>query len=110
MGKKTVNELMWNSRIILPEHREAMIELEIEQNKKKRPILDEQKLSEFAYVLQESLMERKKIKVILFNEFNNIELKGIVSKIDQTARKIRLEVEGDIEWIKIDDIIDIFFV
>lgn len=110
MGKKTVSELIWNSRIILPEHREAMIELEIEQSKRKKPIFDEQQLNEFAYVLLESLMERKQVKIILFDEYDDIEIKGVVSKIDQTARKIRIDTKNDIEWVKIDDIIDIFFV
>jgi hypothetical protein len=105
------SNLLWEgSRIILPEHREGIIKQRINLMKRNKPALDEQKIEEFAYIIQESLLENRTVKVLVFGDFGDIEYKGVVTKVDQQYRKMKLENSDDCEWIKLDDIVDMFFV
>ncbi|MGG3278844.1 YolD-like family protein [Paenibacillus solani] len=105
--KKLEGNGLWeSSRMMLPEHKEAIIRKRLEEGRKDRPTLDPQQMELIEQALVESFHEHRTITVRLFDEYEDIELKGIVVLIHAFKREIKLSIgEGDWHWIKIDEIV-----
>jgi len=110
MSKKLQgNGLFESSRMMLPEHKEAIIVYNRSLQKKSRPQLDEQELGRISMLLTESMQLRKEIVLVLFGEFKTIEVTGIVTKVDLQQKRIRFNKDSDEDyrWINLSDIIDV---
>jgi len=106
MSKKLEKNGLWeSSRMMLPEHREAIIEQNKTLLKKDKPIMDEEELENIEKVLWESYRLEVTITVVLFDELENIHRTGRVTKIDQYKRMIMLQNENDYDWLKLDSIV-----
>lgn len=76
---------MWeSSRMMLPEHVEALINHDIEQKKRERIYLDDQELEYISGALQGSLRQRIMITVKLYDPFEQLLVTGIVERIDRS--------------------------
>ncbi|GIP32982.1 YolD-like family protein [Paenibacillus sp. J2TS4] len=107
MSKKLQgNGLFESSRMMLPEHKEAYLRLQQNLHKNPRPQLDEQETDRISMLLAESMRFRKEVTLILFGEWDRPELAGVVTKMDQQQKKVRLTQGNDFLWVKIADIID----
>ncbi|MGP0585831.1 YolD-like family protein [Paenibacillus timonensis] len=108
MSKKLQgNGLFESSRMMLPEHKEAYILHQRNLQKNSRPQLDDQETERISMLAAESLQLRKEVTVVLFGEFDVPKLTGVVTKIDQQQKKIRLTQGNHFEWINVTDIIDV---
>ena len=108
MSKKLQdNGLFESSRMMLPEHKEAFILHQQNLLKKARPQLDDQEKERLSRLMAESIQCRKKVMLIIFTEFDEVSLSGIVIKVDQQQQKIKLAQNNDFIWINITDIIDV---
>lgn len=106
MTKLDGNGLWESSRMMLPEHREAIIRLQLKQGRKDRPTLDSQEMELIEQALAESFHEHRSITLRLFDEYEDQELTGTVSVIHTYRREIKLATGiGEWKWIKIDDIV-----
>lgn len=107
MGKKLIdNGLFESSRMILPEHREAYLKEKREQERRGKPVLDEQEVQLIEEVIMESYCERRFITLTVFNPFDDEILRGVVTSIDKPSRRIKLvRGEEDYSFIKIEEII-----
>ncbi|MNJ54969.1 YolD-like protein [compost metagenome] len=106
MSKKLTNNGLWeSSRMMLPQHREAHILREKTAGKKERPQIDEQEADRLSRIIAESMLYGQEVTLLVFGQFNETELKGIVTKIDQQRKKIRLIQGHDVFWVSITDII-----
>ncbi|MFT9486037.1 MAG: YolD-like family protein [Tepidibacillus sp.] len=94
-----MEDLRWSSRIILPEHREAMVRFKKEMFEKQKPTLDEQQM-----------MDHRQVRIITYGEYEDTEYKGVIANIDMQYRKLKLEMANDFEWIKLDNILDIILI
>ncbi|WP_339222604.1 YolD-like family protein [Paenibacillus sp. FSL W7-1332] len=105
MSKKLEGNGLWeSSRMMLPERKEAIIRLQLQEGRKDRPTLDRQEFELIEQALAESFHEHRTITVRLFDEYEDTELIGIVVLIHTFRREIKLSIaEGDWRWIKIDD-------
>ncbi|MFE6076720.1 YolD-like family protein [Paenibacillus sp. NPDC057886] len=105
-SKLTANGVYEGSRIILPEHREAYVKAMSEQERRGKPVLDEQELQLIEDVLMESFHEHTTVTLTVFNPFDDEVLRGVVTAIDKPNRRIKL-VRGaeDYSWPKIEEII-----
>ncbi|MEY8748650.1 YolD-like family protein [Bacillales bacterium AN1005] len=93
------------SRIILPEHRDAYLAHMREQERRGKPVLDEQELQLIEDVLVESYNERTTVTLTVFNPFDDEELRGVVTAIDKPSRKIKfVRSEDDYSYIEIEAI------
>lgn len=92
---------MWATKMMLPEHRNALARLEKEAIKKTRPILHEDEMEDIYRAIHESLVTGSAITVMLFGEYENSEHSGVVAKIDPLRKMIQLQDE----WIVMADII-----
>ncbi|OBZ08064.1 YolD-like family protein [Bacillus sp. FJAT-26390] len=99
--KKLEGNGMWeSSRMMLPEHKVALNAWDIERQKRQRIHLDEQEWEDVSRSVQESMQRREPIKLKMFHEFEDLEVNGIVDRVDQLQG--RFMVDG--EWFLIKDI------
>jgi hypothetical protein len=95
------SNLLWEgSRMILPEHKIAMLNQQHETTRRQRVVLDEQEWEEISAAVAESMELRKEIKLRMYHPFEEVEVIGIVDRVDQHGS--RFMVDG--EWFKIGDI------
>ncbi|MGG3278769.1 YolD-like family protein [Paenibacillus solani] len=107
--KKLEGNGLWeSSRMMLPEHKEAIIRKRLEEGRKDRPTLDPQEIELIEQALAESFHEHRAVTVRLYDEYEDTELTGMVVLIHTFRREIKLSItEGEWQWIKIDDIISV---
>ena len=108
MSKKLSNNGLWeSSRMMLPEHREAIIRTQSMGIAKKRPELDSQELELIATAIRESYTLHIEITLILYNEYENKIITGTVVGVDYQRGRIKVQTEDEIEPIKINKIIGV---
>lgn len=91
--KKLEGNGLWeSSRMMLPEHKETIIRRQLEEGRKDRPTLDPQEMELIEQTLAESFHAHRRIKVRLFDEYEDIELTGTVSVIHTYRREISLQL------------------
>ncbi|MFB4322711.1 YolD-like family protein [Priestia sp. BR_2] len=107
--KKLEGNGLWeSSRMMLPEHKETIIRRQLEEGRKDRPTLDPQEMELIEQALAESFHEHRAVTVRLFDEYEDVELRGIVVLIHTFRREIKLSMsEGEWQWIKIDEVISV---
>ncbi|GAA0390670.1 YolD-like family protein [Paenibacillus motobuensis] len=99
----------WERSFILPEHKRAIERQDHESKRKTKPILDTQELEQIQLVLSESFHEHKRITLRLFDEFDDVEISGIVTAIQAYRREIKMATSpGDWQWIRIVDILGVY--
>ncbi|AZS15383.1 YolD-like family protein [Paenibacillus lutimineralis] len=100
---------IWERSFILPEHKEAMKRQSREATRKTRPVLDVQELEQIQLVLSESFHEHKRITLRLYDEYEDVEISGIVTVIQTYRREIKFATTpGEWQWIRIDDILGVY--
>ncbi|WP_438497996.1 YolD-like family protein [Paenibacillus sp. IHBB 3054] len=104
-----LNSIFDCSRMMLPEHKRRIINDEQEQGwrDRKMPVLDAQEWELIDQALIYSMQQRQQITVNLFNLEQDIKLRGMVLKVDRQLRRIKLQLEDDYDWVKIDDLIGV---
>jgi len=107
MGKKLIhNGLFESSRLILPEFREAYLKEKREQERRGKPVLDEQEVQLIEQAVLQSYQERRSVTLTVFSPFDDEVLRGVVASIDKPSRRIKLvRGEEDYSFIKIEEII-----
>lgn len=103
------NGLFESSRMMLPEHKEAYILHQQNLRKNSRPQLDDQETERLSKIVAESMLFRKEVTLVLFGEFDDAKLTGVVTKIDQQQKNIRLAQGNDFVWINTENIIGAVF-
>lgn len=106
-SKLTDNGVFEGSRFILPEHRDAHLNEMREQERRGKPVLDEQEMQLIEEAIFESYQERHSVTLTVFNPFDDEEIKGVVAAIDKQSRRVKLvRGEEDYSWIQIEEIIN----
>ncbi|MEK5060457.1 hypothetical protein BK126_04320 [Paenibacillus sp. FSL H7-0326] len=106
MGKLEGNGIMESSRMIMPEHRQAFIDRQLEKTKRSKPIIDEQEMQLIERALVDSYNQRELVELVVFDSFENKHLLGIVSTIDTYKRRIKLTTsKDDFVWVELRDIL-----
>ncbi|MFB5269629.1 YolD-like family protein [Paenibacillus enshidis] len=81
-----------SSRMMLPEHRVAINRQQREELRKQKPVLDDQEMEFIEAALSESLHKHRTFRIRLFDEYEDVELSGIVNSILTSRREIKLSV------------------
>ncbi|MCR2804938.1 YolD-like family protein [Paenibacillus soyae] len=101
MRKKLEGNGLWeSSRMMLPEHKAAIIRHTESLKRRERVQLDEQEWEHVSRAVSESLQRRQPITVRLFHPMELLTVIGIVDRVDEL--KGRFMVDG--EWFPIADI------
>ncbi|GAB7387339.1 hypothetical protein BSNK01_11750 [Bacillaceae bacterium] len=104
------SNLLWeSSRMILPEHKQALNEHRRRQEweeQNRRPELDEQELQEMTYRLQEAFHTQKEAVIKFWDDREGIvAFRGVVSEV----RRDRFRIVNSVgrRWIMVRDVIDV---
>src|SRR5690554_5643228 len=94
-NKLTVgSNLRWeSSRMMLPEHVETILEHNRIIKGRKQPELDEQEVAAFIRLIRDSIISRKVIKISLFDEYEDLQVIGLVERIDEYRKMIKVDGE-----------------
>lgn len=95
MTIKDRGQMKWVA-LMLPEHRLGLERLKREEEEIERPLLDEQQLERLDYILAESLREKKRIQILVYEEKKMVSIEGILRDYSPVKREIRLEGERSI--------------
>jgi len=100
------NGLWESSRMMLPEHSVAINQQLRDEGRKVMPMLDAQEMELIERALAESYRDHRRIKLRVFDEYEDIELAGIVTAVQTYRWEIKLATgPGDWQWVKIEDIL-----
>jgi hypothetical protein len=91
--------------MIMPEHKQRILNDAMNEETRKKPVLDPQLIEEIQQVLAQSLEDCSPITLKLFGEHEDRSIHGIVMRVDQYLRQIKFRYGDDWDWIKIEDII-----
>lgn len=97
-----------SSRMVLPEHREAILEYRKDLNKKQKPDMDEQELQEIDRKLRDSMQWKQPVSIIIFGEFEDRELSGEITYVDPYLKRVKVEFEDGYEWVDLVDVVNVY--
>ncbi|MEK4882621.1 MULTISPECIES: YolD-like family protein [Paenibacillus] len=105
--KKLEGNGLWeSSRMIMPEHKNRMLDDALNEETRKKPDLDPQALAEISQVLAQSLEDCSPITLTLFGEYKDKTIHGIVMKVDRQHGQIKFRHDDDWDWIKVEDVVN----
>lgn len=84
--------------MMLPEHKSAMSTCSKDQHKRSRINLDDKEWEDISRIIAGSLKQRIPIKFKMFHELEDLEVNGIVDRVDQ--HQSRFMVDGECFRIK----------
>jgi hypothetical protein len=105
---------MWeSSRMMLPEHVEAINRQKKESQKKERPNFDQQHLEQVEMMIRQYIYSEVKLFIIVYGEYEETDLHGKITNFDSQMKRMKVEWqtkdgEDDFQWVSIYDIVDIF--
>ncbi|MDB5054806.1 MAG: hypothetical protein JWM44_2856 [Bacilli bacterium] len=108
MSKKLEKNGMWeSSRMMLPEHREEILKENKKVHKRIRPHMHEEELEIISSEIYRSYRLNEEIELVLFDDYEDIHYTGIVIRMDQFNRVIKIQSGEDYAFIKMDDIVKV---
>ncbi|MCH1624857.1 YolD-like family protein [Ferdinandcohnia quinoae] len=96
MKKLQGNGLWESSRMMLMEHRDAIIHRSMESKHEQMPVVDEQKQEEINRILLQAFKENLEIKISYFHEKEFNDVTGIITHLDGVKQCIKIHDD----WIK----------
>ncbi|MCZ8514347.1 YolD-like family protein [Paenibacillus filicis] len=100
--------LVWEgSRMMLPEHKQALIKQRISLKKQTRPELTEEEQQEMFGRLKASRSEKIEVTITVYGEYENQSFTGIVTGIDPRLYLVKLEFNHDWKLFDFTDIIGV---
>jgi hypothetical protein len=97
------SNMRWEgSRMMLPEHVEALKKLKEDNKKIPKHELDEQELEEIGIVVMDSLNHELEVLVTYWKDGFYHELVGTIDKVDMQTKRIKLRMGDEYEYINID--------
>ncbi|WP_342479502.1 YolD-like family protein [Paenibacillus sp. FSL F4-0097] len=104
--KKLEGNGLWEgSRMIMPEHKIRILDDALNEETRKKPDLDPQAMVEISQVLAQSLEDCSPITLTVFKEYEDMQIHGIVMRVDQQLNQIKFR-QGDYwDWINLEDVV-----
>lgn len=104
MTKKLENNGLWeSSRMMLPEHKERIIEMNNRPERRTKPVLDPQRWEEINERLSEACRTGEEIALLLWEPERDRKVRGAIAKLDLPS--YRIFIGG--EWVKLVSIVGI---
>lgn len=108
MSKKLQGNGIWeSSRMMLPQHRERIIENQKLYKKKIKPIIHEDEWELIFQNINLSLSEHENVKVVIFGEYEYSEVNGVVTSVSQIQSKFKIENDCGFEWVDFNEIVSV---
>lgn len=108
MSKKLSGNGIWeSSRMMLPQHRERIIDNQKIPLRKTKPIIHADEWEIITQNINLSLSEQEQVTVTIFGEFENSEVSGVVKNVSPIQKKLKLENDEGFEWIDFNEIVSV---
>ncbi|GMA59439.1 hypothetical protein GCM10025858_39430 [Alicyclobacillus sacchari] len=91
-------------RLVLPEHRALMAQIQRERTRRKRPALTEERLEEMQYTLSEAIREGCAVRVTVFTPERDVVLMGYVSVC---GRELRVQTCNGVRIVDVRDVVGV---
>ncbi|MFK7695911.1 YolD-like family protein [Paenibacillus sp. HJGM_3] len=91
--------------MMLPQHKEQSLRQAQEWKKRKRPTIDAQEQERILQEIGQALQGKTTVTLTLFEEYEDRVISGVPVSYSQHRKTLRMEIEGEPEWIHFDDII-----
>lgn len=85
--------------MVLPEHREALLDRQREQRKHTRPELDEDEQLIIDQAISMSMHAKSEVTLTVYDMFEDRQLVGYVVRVDQYRGRLLVQTEAGDEWI-----------
>ncbi|WP_026676864.1 YolD-like family protein [Fictibacillus gelatini] len=100
--------LMWeSSRMMLPEHREQLLEERRRQKEFRSPLLDEDQLQKINRVIAESIEQERAVTVTYAEKYGPVQFWGWVKHVKPHEKWLKLINDEDTLTISFDRILDV---
>ena len=107
-GKKLRGNGLWeSSRMIIPEHKEAIRSYRIQREARQKPELDEQRIEELSFALHEALESKTPIRITTFAPFGDETTRGYVEAIDPITQRVKVRSGDEVVFIPFRDIVGV---
>jgi hypothetical protein len=104
MTKKLEKNGLWeSSRMMLPEHKERIIELNNRPERRAKPVLDPQRREEINERLSAACQTGEEIRLLLWEPEGDRTVNGAIVKLDLPA--YRIFIGG--QWVKLASIVEV---
>ncbi|MGG3008451.1 YolD-like family protein [Brevibacillus parabrevis] len=96
-----------SGRFVLPQQRELYLQMKEDEKLVPMPALEQDELESFQYLIRDAAREDYAITVTWWQSVKGElgttrSMWGVVKRIDQTARRIKLVNDEDVQWVKMD--------
>ena len=91
-------------RLVLPEHRALMAQIQRERMKQKRPVPTEERLEEMQYTLIEAIRKGRAVRVTVFTPELDVVLVGSVSV---RGRELRVRTVNGVRAVDVRDVVGV---
>lgn len=105
--KLTGNGLWESNRIIMPEHRDAILEFRVRRNARTKPMIHEDEYGVFSRRLVNSLKNKELVDIEIFEKYSNRVIRGIVTYIDSYKQRIKIENLEGFEWVDMSEVVGV---
>ncbi|WFR61045.1 YolD-like family protein [Paenibacillus amylolyticus] len=106
MSKKLEANGLWeSSRMMLPQHKERIIQHRTHIHVQTKPILHEDEWEIMAQHIEMSLNYTLPATIEIFHESGNRYIHGIVTSVSTFGKKIKIEMENGFEWVDFDQLV-----
>lgn len=102
MKKLTGNGLWESSRMMLFEHRDAIIAKQEEKHRQPHPLLDEQQAERVAEKLSLAYQNKQPVQLTVFGEYGDYNVTGTITRIDPFRQRVFIRET----WIPLADILE----
>lgn len=108
-SKLTPNKnILWeSSRMMLPEHKAYLVERRETLGDRVKPSLDSQRQDQLSEALAYALAHKAEVSLTLFTPKENKHIHGVLLKLDEQLRRLKVSCTDRICWINLEDIIEI---
>lgn len=93
--------------MILPEHRTRISQSLKEESKRTKPTLAQEEIDYIGEIVARSYRFKAAATFVLFDEYQDVEITGIVTRVDQQLKRFRVDHDGDWTWVKFDDVVKV---
>lgn len=107
-----IDNIFAASRFVLPEQRALYLQHREDQKLVPQPVIEEDELASFQYLIRDSAREDYAVTVSWWNQVNGeigsvCSMWGVVRWIDLNARRIKLVNDEEFQWINMDMITEV---
>lgn len=106
MSKKLEANGLWeSSRMMLPQHKERIIQHRTQIHYQTKPLIHEDEWEIITQNIDMSLNYTLQATFEIFTESGNRYIHGIVTSVSTFGKKIKIEMENGFEWVDFDQLV-----